>query len=100
MSDDSDEDARSDSSDEEDVAVDKYHRISASTIEPFLEVKTSEFPSGTDRMFHVQSLLTHQAPGADGQWQAAPSSFMVEWQHNLKLWGTDGARHSLSLIHI
>ena len=53
MSDNSNEDARSDSSDEEDLTVDKYHRISASTIEPFSEVTTSEFPSGTDRMFHV-----------------------------------------------
>ena len=94
MPNDFDKDARSESSDEEDVAVDKYHRISASTIEPFLEVTTSEFPSGTDRMFHVQSLLTHQAPGVDGQWQAAPSSFMVEWQHNVMLWGIDGVRHS------
>ena len=67
MSNDFDEDARSNNSDEEDVAVDKYHRISASTIGPFLEVTTSEFPSGTDRMFHVQSLLNRQLPGADGQ---------------------------------
>ena len=79
MSDDSNEDTRSDNSDEEDVAVDKYHRISASTIEPFLEATKSEFPSGTDKMFHVQSLLTHESPCANGQWQAAPSSFMVEW---------------------
>ena len=91
MSDDFDEDAWSKSSDEEDVAVDKYHRISATTIEPFLEATMSEFPSGTDRMFHVQSLLTHQSPGADGHWQAAPSSFVVEWQQNVKLWGIYGA---------
>lgn len=79
MSDNFDEDVRSGDSDEEDVAVDKYHRISATTVERFLETRTSEFPSGTNRMFHVQSLLTHQSPGADGQWQAALSSFIVEW---------------------
>ena len=93
MSDDFDEDARSESPDEEDVAIDKYHRISSTTIEPFLEATMSEFLSETNRIFHVQSLLTHQSPGSDGQCRATPSSFMVEWQQNVKLWGTDGTRH-------
>ena len=93
MSDDSDEDVRSEDSDEEEeVAVDRYHRISATNISAFLEARTSEFPSGTDTLYHVQALLTHQSPGADGYWQAAPPSFMVECQSNLMLWGTDGRR--------
>ena len=53
--------------DEEEPTVTKLHCISAMTIQLFLEVMIPEFTSGTNSMFHVEALLTHQSPDADGR---------------------------------
>jgi hypothetical protein len=85
MSDDSDDD-------EQEPPVLRYHRISATNSNAVREVIPAEFPAGTDRMWHIQSLLTHDAPGPNGQWEAAPSSFYAEWCTDVMLWNTRNER--------
>ena len=83
----------SDDSDDEEPPVLQYHRISATAVDAILVATPADFPSETDKMWHVRSLLTNPSPGADGQWQPAPLSFIVEWCLDIKLWGTDRQRH-------
>lgn len=87
MSDDSEED-------EQEPPVVRYHRISATNSNAVCEVTPAEFPAGTDRWWHIKSLLTHNAPGPTGQWEEAPNSFFAEWSTDIMLWNTNNERRS------
>jgi len=56
----------------------QHHRISATAVDAILVATPADFSPETDKMWHVESLLTNPSPGADGQWQPAPPSFIVE----------------------
>ena len=83
----------SDDSDDEEPPVLQYHRISATAVDAVLVATPADFPPGTDKPWHVKSLLTNPSPAADGQWQPASAEFMVEWCLNIELWGTNRRRN-------
>ena len=60
--------------DPDEPPVFQYHCISATAVDAILVATPADFPPGTDKMWHGQSLLTNSSPGTEGQWQPAPPS--------------------------
>ena len=56
----------SDDLDDEEPSVLQYHRISATAVDAVLVTMPADFPPGTDKMWHVQSLLTIHHPALTG----------------------------------
>lgn len=80
--------------DEQEPTVIRYHRISATNTNAIHEVTPAEFPAGTDRMWHIESLLTHDTPTPTGEWEEAPNRFYAEWCTDIMLWNTNHERRN------